>query len=186
MIAIMETSWFRRIFSRAEKRAPVDAQARADSGDADAQFGLGLIFASREGGDYLKAAHWYQKAANQNHALAQFNLGLMFAAGQGVVRDDAQAVMWMQKAARQGDAGAQHNLGMRQRRAGFEGLEKDALECRLEAYKWLRLASAQGYRGSDAAFERTSLDMTREEVVEANHRTAAFTAGNPRSTGTLS
>jgi TPR repeat protein len=90
-------------------------------------------------------------AANQNHALAQFNLGLMFASGQGVAQDEAKALMWMQKAAQQGDAGAQHHLGMRHRRASFEGPPKDKLESNLEAYKWFRLAAAQGYRASAGA-----------------------------------
>jgi TPR repeat protein len=163
------------LFNRSQRAASAETQTKADQGDAEAQFSLGLKFAS--GGavalDYPKAAHWYLKAANQNHPLAQFNLGLMFAGGQGVAQDEAKAVMWMRMAAEQGDAGAQHHLGMRHRRASFEGLPKDALESNLEAYKWFRLAAAQGYRASDSARDDIAIGLTLAQVVEGNHRADA-------------
>jgi TPR repeat protein len=152
-----------------------NTQAKADHGDAEAQFSLGLKFAS--GGpawlDYAKAAHWYLMAANQNHALAQFNLGLMFAGGQGVPQDEAKGLMWMHKAAQQGDAGAQHHLGMRHRRASFEGLPKDKVESNLEAYKWFRLSAAQGYRASDANRDEIAMNLTRAQVDEGKGRAEA-------------
>jgi TPR repeat protein len=152
-----------------------NTQTKADHGDAEAQFSLGLKFAN--GGptvlDYAKAAHWYLKAANQHHALAQFNLGLMFAGGQGVAQDDAKSQMWMRMAAQQGDAGAQHHLGMRHRRDSFEGLPKDALESNLEAYKWFHLAAAQGYRASDIARDSIAIGLTHEQVREGHHRAGA-------------
>jgi hypothetical protein len=152
-----------------------NTQSKADHGDAEAQFRLGLKFAI--GGpawlDYSKAAHWYLMAANQNHALAQFNLGLMFASGQGVSQDAAQALIWIQKAAQQGDAGAQHHLGMRHRRASFEGPPKDKLESNLEAFKWFRLAAAQGYLASDGNRDEIAMVLTRAQVDEANSRADA-------------
>jgi TPR repeat protein len=172
MVASMDTSWVRQLLNRPSKAASESTQAKADHGDAEAQFSLGLKFAS--GGptvlDYSKAAHWYLMAANQHHALAQFNLGLMFAGGQGVARDDAKSLMWMRAAALQGDAGAQHHLGTKHRRDSFEGLPKDALESNLEAYKWFHLAAAQGYRSSDAARDSVAIGLTLEQVTEGNHR----------------
>jgi TPR repeat protein len=171
----MATSWVRKLFKRPPRAGLENTQTKADLGDAEAQFSLGLKFAS--GGpdwlDYDKAAHWYLMAANQNHALAQFNLGLMFADGQGVAQDDAQALMWIQKAAQQGDAGAQHHLGMRHRRASFEGLPKDKLESNLEAYKWFLLAATQGYLASAAAREDIAIGFTRAQVDEGNNRAEA-------------
>jgi TPR repeat protein len=55
----------------------------------------------------------------------------------------------------------------------------DCAESRVEAYKWFHLAAAQGYKGSDAACERVTLGMTREEVVDGNQRTAAFVVRKP-------
>jgi hypothetical protein len=176
----MAKPWFRKLFDRPQKRPLETVQAKADDGDADAQFSLGMKYANSEGAtqDYVQAAEWYLKAAAQSHALAQFNLGVMHARGQGVPRDDAKAVMWIRRAAEQGDAGAQFNLGMRQHRASIAGLPKDAPESKIEAYKWLHLAAAQGYKGSATAFECVALGMTRGEVADADHRSAAFVATN--------
>src|SRR5580658_452979 len=134
----MDTSRDQQLFKRPPGAARASTQSKADDGNAEAQFSMGLKFASGRLAalDYTKAAHWYLQAANQNHALAQFNLGLMFAGGQGVAQDDAQSVRWMQMAARQGDAGAQHHLGLRHRRASLQEPAQDALESNLEAYKW--------------------------------------------------
>ncbi len=175
-ILTMDKPSFRSFFARAKQDPLKTTRLRADEGDAEAQFSLGLNLANRTGEarDYLQAAQWYRKAADQNHVLAQFNLGVMFSDGQGVARDEAQALVWLRKAAHQGDAAAQHNLGMRCRRASFAVRPEAALESNLEAYKWFRLASAQGYRGADAACEGIALGFTREQVAEGDHRAAAF------------
>jgi hypothetical protein len=172
----MDTSSWVRFFFKGSRRAGSEStQTRADHKEAEAQFSLGLRFASGDGAslDYAKAADWYLRAANQNHALAQFNLGLMFAGGQGVAQDDAKALIWMQMAAQQGDPGAQHFLGMRLRRGSFEGLAKDAAESNIEAYKWFRLAAAQGYGDSDTARDGVAIRLTREQLEEGNHRADA-------------
>jgi TPR repeat protein len=98
----------------------------------------------------------------------------MFTSGQGVSQNDTTALMWTRKAAEGGDAGAQFRLGTRYHRASMDRLQIDSAESRIEAYKWFHLASAQGYKGSDAAGERVALGMTREEVADGNQRTAAF------------
>ena len=177
--------WYRKLFSRARQPDLNGTRAQADGGDADAQFALGLKYGNGEGDlqDFPQAAQWYRKAADQNHALAQFNLGIMYAKGQGMPRDDAEAVMWIRKAAEGGDAGAQFNLGARYHRASLRDVQMDAVESRIEAYKWFQLAAAQGYKDSVASCERMTLSMSREEVVEGNHRVARCGAvpatGNP-------
>jgi hypothetical protein len=176
-VTSMATPFFRRWFSRPEKPAAETAETRADHGEAEAQFSLGVKFA-REGAaqDYPQAAQWYLKAANQSHSLAQFNLAIMYAAGQGVARDEVKSIGWMQKAADLGDAGAQYRLGMKHHRASLGELPAAALESRVLAYKWLELAAAQGYRGSEIASAFIALGMTRDEVVDGNRRIAAFVA----------
>ena len=150
----------------------------AEAGDAEAQFSLGLCFASqRSEPDYLQAAHWYQKAADQSHALAQFNLGVMYDRGQGFPRDEERSMMWIGKAAQLGDAGAQYMLGMRRNRLGLAQAPAAALESRIEAYKWLQLAAAQGYDHSEAGSETVALSMTHHEVIESRRRIAAFVPG---------
>ena len=44
---------------------------------------------------------WYRKAAEQNDAKAQYNLGVCYDNGQGVAKDEVEAVKWYRKAAEQ-------------------------------------------------------------------------------------
>ena len=178
----MDKVWYQKMFSRSAKPDLRTTRAKADLGDAEAQFALGLKYSNGAvpPPDLPQAAQWYRKAADQNHALAQFNLGIMYAKGQGVAHDEAEALIWMRRAAGNGDAGAQHNLGTRYHRASVSGQQMDAIESRIEAYKWLHLAAAQGYRGSDAACERVTLSMSRDEVAEGNHRATALGSGKRR------
>jgi TPR repeat protein len=171
----MDKPLFRRLFSRLQAPAIETTESKAGHGDAEAQFNLGVKFA-REGAaqDYAQAAQWYRKAADQSHSLAQFNLAIMYAAGQGMPRDNAKSMVWMQKAADQGDAGAQFNIGMKHHRASLDGLPEAAPESRIQAYKWLQLAAAQGYRGSEAAWAFVALGMTRADVADGSRRIAAF------------
>ena len=180
----MDTPLFRRLFSRPQKPAVETTETRAGHGDAEAQFSLGVKFA-RDGAaqDYAQAAHWYLKAADQSHSLAQFNLAIMYAVGQGVARDEAASRGWMQKAADRGDAGAQYQIGMKHHRDSLEGLPEAAPESRIQAYKWLQLSAAQGYRGSEAAWAFVALGMTRDDVADGGRRIAAFVpvpASQPR------
>jgi len=101
----------------------------------------------------------------------------MYARGQGVPRDEQQSLVWIRKAANLGDPGAQYNLGIRQHRLSIGEGAEDAGESRIEAYKWLRLAAAQGYGVSEASCECVALAMTREGVADASRRAAAFVAG---------
>jgi hypothetical protein len=44
--------------------------------------------------DYVEAAKWYRKAAEQGHAESQLLLGTMYFTGQGVAQDYVTAHMW--------------------------------------------------------------------------------------------
>ncbi len=168
----MGNSWYQKLFGLEPQDRHDDVRARADHGDADAQFSLGVLYSAAEGEqqDLPQAARWYQQAAEQNHPLAEFNLSLMLAEGQGVPRDDAGALRWMRRAADHGDAGAQYSLGKLCHRASLAGAELDAAESRIEAYKWLTLAAAQGYKDAAISCAGLSLVMSREELAEANAR----------------
>ena len=151
-------------------------EALARRGDAEAQFHLGLKFASAKGAaqDYAQAERWYLKAADQKHPLAHFNLGMMYASGQGMPSDRAKSLVWIQKTADLGDAGAQYRLGEAHHRAILDGSPQNVSQSRINAYKWFRLAAAQGYHGAETACEVVNLNMTREDVVEAGRLIAAF------------
>lgn len=181
----MATSLFQKLFASIAKPNLKAIRTKAEHGDAEAQFSLGLKYSSghADAHGFAEAVRWYRKAAEQNHSRAQFNLGIMFAQGQGVVKDDAAALIWIRKAAENGEVGAQHDLGIRYQRSSlrYSKMEKmDAADSRIEAYKWLHLAAVQGDKGSAAACEQVMLGMSRAEVTEGSHRVAAFFDGKPQ------
>jgi TPR repeat protein len=180
----MDKPWYRKFFGDSERFIRESIQAKADRGDADAQFRLAFAYSStglHQAPDYQRAAEWYTKAADQDHSLAQFNLGMMHMQGQGVPRDVAKGIGWFQKAAQQGDPGAQFHLGMNHHRAIAEASPPHASESRTEAYKWYRLAADQGYHGAGAACELMTLSMTHQELEDGNRRADAFMADQVRA-----
>lgn len=170
-------SLFGRLFGHSSKQETV--QSRAEGGNADAQFSLGVHCASnKETADYPLAIEWYLKAAEQNHVLAQFNLGVMYANGQGVLPSEHEAEIWFDRAARQQDPGAQHYLGMSHYRASFKGTPRQVHESRIEAYKWFALAAALGYQNSDSTRDQIALKMSHEDLAEAALRIDKFLLSN--------
>ena len=178
-ISIMAApNWFNRILFGAPPRAQESLQSQAANGNADAQFTLALRFSLKD--DYINAAAWYLKAAQQDHSLAQFNLGIIHSKGQGVARDSVQACQWFTKAAEKGDPGAQYHLGIERHRNSLDESVDAARESRIEAYKWLRLATIQEYLGSEAAWDRIAMSMVQAEIDTANERVARHS--NPMRT----
>jgi len=177
----MDKPWHRNFFSFLHKPAVI-VPTSADRTDPEVQFDLGAKLACGRGvaPDYAQAAEWYRKAAAQNHSLAQFNLGIMYARGQGVAPDAVESLMWFGKAAQLGDAGAQYKLGEHCQRASFKQLPAAAAESRIEAYKWYRLAAAQGYDKSETAYATLTLNMNRTDVATGNKRVAAFQIEKPQ------
>lgn len=155
-----------------------NTQTLAERGVPEAQFSLGVKFAHGVNGvpDFVTAASWYLKAANQNHSLAQFNLGRMYAAGQGLPVDPVLSLQWFQRAADQGDAGAQFSLGQTHQRASLRGTPTENAAERILAYKWFRLAADQGYAGSQDACDVINMKMSREDLAEGGRSIAAFNA----------
>ncbi len=173
----MDKPWYRAFFARTPHGSDLkETRVKADRGDTEAQFGLGLKYGCGDGvvQDFSQAATWYRRAADQDHPLAQFNLAMMYAEGQGVPQDDVEAARWMRKAAELGDAGAQFNLAVRCQRASLTREEPAASEAKIEAYKWFQLAATQGYGNSAQSCESLNLRMTFDEVVQGDRRAAAF------------
>lgn len=76
-------------------------QTQANQGIAEAQNGLGELYAKGKGmpQDYVQARGWYEKAAAQGHPHAQNNLAELYFAGLGVPQDFVRAYMWVDLAA---------------------------------------------------------------------------------------
>jgi TPR repeat protein len=119
---------------------PIEAlKAKAEAGDAEAQFLLGRRYARGEdvAKDLAEAARWYRKAADQNHPKAQNSLAICYTEGYGVPKDPVEAAKWWRKAADQNHPGAQYALGVCYARG--RGVAKDPVE----AVKWFRKAAEQ-------------------------------------------
>ena len=100
-------------------------EPRAEAGDAEAQFGLGLLFDIGQGvaQDPASAYRWYRRAAEAGMAEAQFNVAVMHDTGEGRPRDPAAAALWYSRAAAHGNRRAQFNLA--QLYAAGQGLPRN-------------------------------------------------------------
>lgn len=162
-------------FSRDHYYCEQAVRTLAEDGDAEAQFALGLALAGTgDKTDCAQGAQWFLRAAEQNHAQAQYNLGLMYLKGHGVPRDKACSRLWMSKAANLGDASAQYEFGMREHRLSMDESSEIAMELKIEAYKWLLLAAAQGYGDSQIGCDFVAMDLTHAGVIEGKRRASLF------------
>jgi hypothetical protein len=91
-----------------------ELRAKAEKGDAVAQYDLAQRYASGTGiaKDEAAALEWYLKSAARDHVPAFVSLGSVYAHGFGVKQDWAESIRWYRKAALAGNRIAQHNLGL--------------------------------------------------------------------------
>jgi len=89
-------------------------QKDAESGDALAQYNLGVMYRDGQGmpQNYAEAMKWFRLAADQGLADAQYELARMYNKGQGVRPDYSEAVNLYRLASAKGHADAQFALGM--------------------------------------------------------------------------
>lgn len=127
--------------TEAERKLLAEIRAKADRGDGQSQFDMGLVFASGRMGvakDEGEAVKWFRKAAEQGRAEAQNNLAVMLENGEGTPVDRVESAKWYHKAAEQGIAVAQHALAFRFKTG--DGVGRNPTE----AVRWYRRAAEQG------------------------------------------
>ena len=115
-----------------------ELRARAEQGDAVAQYNLGVIYATGEGvpQDDAEAVRWYRLAAEQGYALAQGALGAMYMNGQGVPQDHETAHVWLNLAASR-STGEQRDEYVEARDAVAERMTREQLaEAQRRAREW--------------------------------------------------
>lgn len=108
-----------------------ELRRRAEGGDAQAAFDLGLVYdLGRIVPEDLPAAMvWYKRAAELGHATAAFNVGVMYDAGRGVAEDRTEAALWYRRAADAGFGRADYNLGLMYLHG--DGVRRDATKARV-------------------------------------------------------
>ena len=106
-------------------------------GDADAQNGLGLMYANGHGApqDEAQALIWFRKAADQGNTDAQNGLGVMYSTGHGA-RRTMRGRKVVSQSSTPGEANAQYNLGIGY--AEGRGISRDYAQADL----WFNLAAS--------------------------------------------
>ena len=103
-------------FGESDNSGLAELQARAEKGEAVAQFLLGRAYLFATDGlkkDEAAAVVWFRKAAEQGQKNSETFLAWMYEEGRGgLAKDDTQAAVWYRKAAEQGEANAMRNLGL--------------------------------------------------------------------------
>ncbi|WP_189484211.1 tetratricopeptide repeat protein, partial [Alishewanella tabrizica] len=113
---------------------------RAEQGDANAQYKIGMLYDQGEGYRAQQdAVIWFYKAAEQGHPGAQQAVATRYIIGRGVYLSDADAHKWYLKAAEQDDPWAQYVLGSNY----LNG--KGVTRSTSEAIKWLYKAAQNGH-----------------------------------------
>lgn len=178
-------------------------KARAQSGDVDAEYKLGVSYeqdqdyddavmwfqkAAQQGNvnaedslgvlqamhqDYADAEQWFQRTAAQGDAGGEVNLAILELNGYGVKQDVAAAAVLLQKAAMQGAAQAQYILGQLYERG--QGVNQDFVQ----AYKWLKLAQMQGSSEADKELTDCSHAMTPDQIAVAEKLVSQYQASKP-------
>ncbi len=126
----------------AEQQGLVELYQKAEQGDAEAQFTLGVKAELGRGiaVSEATAVKWYTAAANGGNANAQWFLGRLYAKGKGVEQSNKTAFLWYQKAAEQNQRNAQYLLGvMYEKGEGVEASKETAL-------MWYQKAAESGQK----------------------------------------
>jgi TPR repeat protein len=139
-------------------------QPLAEGGDANGQFGLGLLYGNGFGVDMIdeQALLWYGKAADQGHAAAQCNLAVMHLNGWGVPMNEEEAAKYYLMAAEQGITEAQIALGL------IFAADYSPLYNKEEAYKWFSVADRLGDLNAGPKREDQAARLSADEVIEAD------------------
>eukprot|EP00929_Paragymnodinium_shiwhaense_P014982 TRINITY_DN122999_c0_g1_i1.p1 TRINITY_DN122999_c0_g1~~TRINITY_DN122999_c0_g1_i1.p1 ORF type:complete len:382 (+),score=69.98 TRINITY_DN122999_c0_g1_i1:63-1148(+) len=133
-----------------EKAPGSDLEERAQNGEADAAFQLGVELKRRaraeKSEDLMKEAFdYFYTAAEDGHAKAQHATAVMLSKGQGVERDVSVAKYYYNKAAENGHVKSQHMVGL----LYYLGKMSEDGKCNsLGAAFWFKKAAEAGHAES--------------------------------------
>jgi len=137
----------------------------------DFQEGLDAIHET----NYEKALEKLMPLAAKGHAAAQYNLGVMHEWGNGVPKDNNQAIKWYRLSAELSHRDAQNNLGAMYSKG--EGAEQSFVD----ALKWFVISA-----GNDSEAGRKNIDivekrMTPEQITQARKLAREWVRLHPKN-----
>lgn len=178
-------------------------QDAADSGNAVAQFQLGITFLDT--GQAEKGLKYIRASANQNQPAAQYRLAKLYEAGIGVKADPDMARDLTERAARAGNRIAMHDLGLyyAEGRGGVDknmqtalgwfekAAERGVVDSQYNlgvlfsatpeiqqdmtgAYVWFSIASKQGDQFATNELARVKAALSAEQLKQAEARISGF------------
>ncbi len=162
--------------------ALAELEPAAQSGDATAQYYLGVLYDHGEGvaRNYRTAAEWYEKAAARwfapaaeaGHPMASYLLCRMVDEGRGVERDLDRALSLCRAAADHGVTGAQYNTAL------LLTEQSTDRENWTEAYTWFLLATRANYPGAKQNLNVVAKWLNEADIIRAR---AAADAWQPKN-----
>jgi TPR repeat protein len=126
------------------------AKAKAEAGDAQAQYELGLAYSQDYerviAVDYFEAFTWTQKAAQKNHRMAQRLLAKFYEQGRGTDKNLESAIKWYRSSALLGCKQSQRWMGQMyhttfQGSKTYDDFIKKEESNLSEAYAWFLLGA---------------------------------------------
>jgi uncharacterized protein len=110
------------------------------------------------------------KFAEQGDVVAQVNMGNSYRDGEGVPKDDNEAIKWFRRAAESGSASGQNNLGWMYENG--RGVQSDIVE----AYKWYLLGATGGSVNGPKNRDSLAKRMTPAQISEGQRRASEWQA----------
>lgn len=112
-VAVAWRAYRGEIEARSIQQELVGTRARAERGDAKAEYTLGSFYYYGRSvpQNLAEALRWYRKAAEQGNRDAEYAIGYMYETGKGLQQDSAQAFSWYRTSANQGNRQAECALG---------------------------------------------------------------------------
>ena len=97
-----------------QARAIAELRAKAEKGDATAEWNLGIMYACGQSvpKNEAEALKWYRKSAEHGNPDAQRVLGATYANGQGVPKNEAEGYKWLLLAGAQGNGMAKNEIAI--------------------------------------------------------------------------
>ncbi len=117
--------------------------------------------AAYDRGDYAAAFQVWRPLAGQGDVRAQYRLGRLYEVGDGVPRDDVEALRWFDAAGEQGDKAALVSIGIFH--ADGRGVPQDTFK----AYMWWEIAARHGSGLARALQTTVERQLTQAEKDEA-------------------